>query len=435
MENGLHPEAPIQLQATPFVPGRAKGILQRGTTASGPAVILVVTQQDLKPMASRPAGLIVLDGAPLSHPMIRLMGLGVPTVIIPSSEATALAEGTEVILDGRSGLITAAGRDKPWRPPGPPPYGVPVTSINGVTVELRASVADAQHTSMARAFGATAIGLVRSEYLIPPAGRVPDAGFFEGILSELFEAAAPLNVNVRLVDVATDKKPPWLGSLAAMCTPLGLQGPRLYGMEPMRSAVAAQIEALGRLQERFPVRVLLPYTTSLEEFEYWKTEIHRIAGLSIPVGVMAETPAGALLVAEWFQVAEIVGIGCNDLMQCLFGADRDLPELRRILDPYSPLVFRFLREIAHAAGERAGEIQLCGILSQVPHVLPILLGLGYRVFSVEPASIPFLAQEIEQTDVGAAAALARQVCAAGHVNTVRELLGIPPNPGWKPPAR
>jgi phosphoenolpyruvate-protein kinase (PTS system EI component) len=112
-------------------------------------------------------------------------------------------------------------------------------------------------------------------------------------------------------------------------------------------------------------------------------------------------------------------------MQCLFAADRDCPGLHHYLDPFAPLLFRFLRDIARQAGPRLRRLQLCGVLPQLPGILPVLLGLGYRTFSVEATSLPSMAQTVRRIDMVSASRLAAQVCAATESRQVLELLGLP----------
>jgi phosphoenolpyruvate-protein kinase (PTS system EI component) len=111
-------------------------------------------------------------------------------------------------------------------------------------------------------------------------------------------------------------------------------------------------------------------------------------------------------------------------MQCLFAADRDLPELSAHLDPYAPVLYRFLRQAAEAAGENLGNVQLCGLLPQMPGVLPVLLGMGYSAFSVEPMMIPYLARITAETSQSQAQVLVDEICAAKESREVRELLGL-----------
>jgi phosphoenolpyruvate-protein kinase (PTS system EI component) len=137
---------------------------------------------------------------------------------------------------------------------------------------------------------------------------------------------------------------------------------------------------------------------------------------------MAETPAAVLAMAHWFNEADFVAIGCNDLMQCLFAADRELVELSRYLDPYAPELFNFLQQAATAAGNNIDKVQVCGLLPQIPGVLPVLLGMGFRVFSVAPVMIPYLANTVNVTDLAEAEALAHRVCSSRHSQQVRDLL-------------
>jgi phosphoenolpyruvate-protein kinase (PTS system EI component) len=186
----------------------------------------------------------------------------------------------------------------------------------------------------------------------------------------------------------------------------------------------AQLAAINRLSERYAMRVLIPYLVRYEELHYWKGFIRQQLSESVPLGAMAETPASALDIANWFDLVEFVAIGCNDLMQCLFAADRDRAELRDYLDPYAPLLWRFMQQIATNAETQLDRIQLCGVLAQLPGVLPILLGLGYRAFSVEATLIPYLRQTITTTNVVEAQRLAQQICATKESREVLELLGL-----------
>jgi phosphoenolpyruvate-protein kinase (PTS system EI component) len=145
---------------------------------------------------------------------------------------------------------------------------------------------------------------------------------------------------------------------------------------------------------------------------------------------MAETPAAALALAETLEAADFVALGCNDLMQCFFGVDRELLEVSRFLDPCAPPLLRFLRQAAEAAGDAVGEVQLCGLLPQAPGILPVLLGLGYRVFSVEPVAIPYLARTIGAVRIDSAESLAAAACAAPDATSVRRLLGLPRDSTW-----
>jgi phosphoenolpyruvate-protein kinase (PTS system EI component) len=419
--NGVH------LHGIPYAPGCSQGLLQRHVEAATSSDILLVHRQGLESIGQRkPAGLVVVDGAPFSHDMIQLTGLGIPVVIISNHQAGHLRQGICLRLDGATGLIAEVSPEQPleYRPPQIPQYGQPVVSADGVKSYLRASISSIAGANNARAYGAAAIGLVRSEFFLPRDGTVPDTAFFIETFTNLFESVAPLPVTVRLLDLCPGKRPPWLEQLPGLQGPLGLQGARLYHTEAVRRVLFAQLEALDQLALRFDVQILIPYLTSLDEFRYWRNKIGSMFSRSVVIGAMAETPAVLLDIKNWLTEADFVAMGTNDLMQCLFAADRDLPELRHYLNPYTPGLFRLLQNTAQEAAEHVVKIQVCGLLAQCPGVLPILLGLGYRAFSVEATRIPFLAQVIRQTSINNAVSLAKQVISAHNSAAVCDVLNV-----------
>jgi len=412
----------------PYVPGTARGVVQRGLSASGGGRIVLLEQPVAGPFEPPPAGFVVIHGAPLSHAMIPLLGSGVPTVIVSPAQASALQPGMEVALDGATGLVTS-NITLIGLAPAPPSSVAECATADGERVHLRVSARNRRAVQMAVDNGAESIGLVRSEFLEPADGRVPDAAFYQYEFRTLCESASDLPVTIRLFDVATDKRPAWLPPDAATGGVLGRQGVRLYREEPVQCIYQAQLEAIDALAGKFELRVLLPYVADSAELIEWSDDVRARLSLPVAVGAMAETPAAALQIGLWLEVVDFVGIGCNDLMQCLFGADRDRPELARYLDPYAPSLYRFLAQVVVAAEERLEAVQLCGVLPQLPGVLPILLGLGFRVFSVEPTLLPWLGQTITQARISAARVLAEQVCSARDAAAVRQLAGVPAETG------
>jgi phosphoenolpyruvate-protein kinase (PTS system EI component) len=415
----------IDIIAMPYVPGVTRGAIQHGGETNIANRILILRQQDIEAIFEPPLGFVVVEGAPFSHTMIRFMSMGVPTVIISEQHAELLKEGMEVMLNGATGQITTKISEDVESETGTLSVSrQPLTTTDGVPIHLRASVRNQEAAQRSRIEGAESIGLVRSEFLMPDDGSVPDSAFYTHAFGQICEAASPLPVTIRLLDVAADKIPAWMPALDSVGGALGLQGVRLYGIEPMKSVCQAQLSAINSLSDSYDIRVLIPYLVRHEELHYWVNFIRQQLSKPLPLGAMAETPASALDLANWFDLVDFVAVGCNDLMQCLFAADRDRAELRDYLDPYAPLLWRFMQQIATVAETQLDRIQLCGVLAQLPCVLPILLGLGYRAFSVEATLIPYLRQTITTTNVAEAQRLAQQICAASDSRQVLELLGL-----------
>lgn len=411
----------IDILATPYVPGLAQGIISHNPEHDG---TILVAPGPVLPAGSRPAGLVVVEGAMFSHPMLGWLAKGVPTVIVTAEQAAGLLDGQEVRLDGYTGSLRSLSAEMPAapQPPVATEPGQPVMSEDGVAVALRASVRDAVGARRAKERGAESIGLVRSEFLAPAAGQIPDSAFYRQAFGELLVAADPLDVTLRLIDIAADKLPAWMAGAGHSVGPLGRQGVRLFEAEPLHGVVSAQLDALVRLDVAGRLKLLVPYISTLEEMQRARDWMR--SRIEVPVGAMLETPAAALDIAAHLEIADFAALGTNDLMQCLFGADRDDPAVAHYLDPYSPPLYRFLAQVARGAGDKLPLVQVCGLLSQLPGVLPAMLGMGFRAFSVDAAYIPYLAATVRETDIGEAGALAEEVCRAKTGAELRALLGV-----------
>jgi phosphoenolpyruvate-protein kinase (PTS system EI component) len=414
------------IEVTPYAPGTARGRLCRNPEQLSPDCIAMLTQPALTAIDTTPAGIIVVDGAPLSHSMIRLLSLDIPVVIVSAGNAQRLEDDEDIVIDGCNGrLIRSPGTTlETAELPAIPVAGRSLLLQDGSRVSVRASIYGSEDAVRACNRGAESIGLVRTEFIVPADGSMPDAAFYQHELDRLCAAAGSLAITLRLPDIAADKQVPWLEPFSGMTGPLGIQGIRLYQHETVRTVIDAMLEAVNSLSTQYDLKLLLPYVSTRDEFLHWRQLIHRRLQQSLPVGIMAETPAAVLAISGWFDVADFVAIGCNDLMQCLFAADRDIAALSRYLDPYSPELLRFLHQAAQSAGTNIEQVQLCGLLPQFPGVLPLLLGMGFRAFSVSPAVIPYLAAMIDQVDLKQAQRFARRACSASDSQQVRVLLGL-----------
>jgi phosphotransferase system enzyme I (PtsI) len=87
--------------------------------------------------------------------------------------------------------------------------------------------------------------------------------------------------------------------------------------------------------------------------------------------------------------------------------DEEVADLYR---PQHASVLRMLRAVVEQAKVRGIPVSLCGEMASDPALLPLLLGLGLREFSVQPRALLPLraairATEVAQAEIAAAAAL------------------------------
>ena len=86
----------------------------------------------------------------------------------------------------------------------------------------------------------------------------------------------------------------------------------------------------------------------------------------VPIGVMVETPAAAVLANDLAKEAAFFSVGTNDLTQYTLAVDRQNAKLDKFYDPYHPALMALLAHIAKAANEAAIWAGICGELGADP---------------------------------------------------------------------
>jgi phosphoenolpyruvate-protein kinase (PTS system EI component) len=422
-------------QIASLIPGRVVGQIERDPTRSGSNKIMLLRQDQLGDLSSPPGGLILVEAALFSHPIIQWLGRQVPLALMDPAQAAQWERPESAVLDCERGEIRAAEQgavQEPWHGPAAsiPVLGRPVRMSDGTEIRLSASVAGATGVRHAIECGAASIGLVRSEYLLPENANRPTTHFYRRAFSELLALAEPLEVTIRLLDLAPDKWPARLTGADSGDRLRGLHGSQLFGFRVVRDLVDAQLEALATVEARERLRLIWPSGGRLEDFRRWRDSASSALPTSVALGAMVESPLEMLALDRWSTHSDFIAVGCNDLLQHLCAAERDDPQQRHFLDPYRPELFGFLGDAAQRAGGDPARLQLCGLLPQIERVLPVLVGLGYRCFSGEATLIPLLADCLLGSTLRECETLATEVRAAGTSQEVRELLGIPREMPW-----
>ena len=150
------------------------------------------------------------------------------------------------------------------------------------------------------------------------------------------------------------------------------------------------------------MQILIPMVTTVDDIKGAKSHLAdvrqelRNAGVAfspeVGLGAMIETPAGALTVRDILAEVDFVSLGTNDLLQYFMAADRDNERVIHYNDAASPAFLRLLELIigqARALGREA-DVTVCGEAAADVRVLPHLLRMGYRSFSVSPVSATLL---------------------------------------------
>ena len=411
------------LQTTPYVPGRVRGFVRHGRAAATRDGLVVLSQQELVNFEGPCCGLIVVDGRPFSQSMVRVLGHAMPTVIVTPEQAAQLRAGSELVLDGASGMLfdpalleTMPGAESVE----PAELFATLRTLDQKSITLRADVSNRMGVMRSLSSGARGITL-RMEFIGSKSRTPPPAEFFINELGTCGNEAEPLPLTLCLPDYTNEKLPLWCAEMAEQLAGDSTRGIRLYGQEPFRSVVFAILEGVAQASEYYDLRVMLPYVTTLEEFREWRTQIDDALPVPITLGVAIETPAAAMLVSEFLDEADFVVLNTDELMETFFAAQGDAADY---INLYAPALYRLLQQIARDVGNRVCEIQISGQLARMPGVFPVLIGLGYRIFSADPLYVTRLGKMIPQINSEEAEALAAAVCSASDVASVKRALGL-----------
>ncbi|MEX2380911.1 MAG: phosphoenolpyruvate--protein phosphotransferase [Opitutales bacterium] len=385
-------------------------------------------------------GLIVEKGGPTAHATILARALGIPMLVHVQDATSRIRPGDLLIVDALAGRIFINPRPEILRK-----YDqlevdlqmhqsalkglidLPAVTRDGVEVKLCANIgqtADAVAAANVKADGA---GLYRTEFIFLVQDHFPS----EEEQLQLYRATAehlqPGETVIRVLDIGSDKPLPYFPLAGEVNPALGCRGTRLLLTHP--TVLQTQLRAILRLSASHPVAILLPMIGGMDELRAAKAALENakaeLAGTGqpfnprIPLGAMIETPSAAILIRQLAGEVDFFGVGTNDLVQYLLAADRISDESASAYEPLHPAVLQVLATLATTARVNGKPISLCGEIASDPTFTPLLLGLGYRSFSVSPARLLEIKHAIRSTHLSEAEELAGKVLSLTSIREIK----------------
>lgn len=393
-----------------FVKERIIGVLRKRTLhrASNTDSIVVaphVTPQDMLFFkATNTLGYVTEVGGINSHVCILARDMGYPAVVGIKAAATLITANSCLIVDGYSGIVVVdpdqatydaytekAGKADQYRQQLAELANRDAETTDGIRIQVLANIDEPGNVDSALMAGADGVGLVRTEYLLMQLGRYPTVEEQTAWYRDIAERAFPATVTIRAFDVGSDKFRQ--GIPHAEDNPaLGLRGIRFLLLRP--DIFEQQVEAILRASVHGNVRLMLPMISIHEEVEKAKFIIaERKQYLTnqavefdqnLPVGIMIETPAAAMLADSFARIADFLSIGTNDLAQYALATDRTNDLVSDIFDPMHPAVIRLIAMVVQAAHKHHRTVSVCGELAGHASATEMLIGLGIRELSVTP---------------------------------------------------
>ena len=365
----------------------------------GHSVILVrpvTTPDDVLGMQVA-AGIVTMHGGMSSHAAVVARGWGIPAVVgsadvdVKGSSVTIgeleFSEGDFISIDGRSGKIYAGAVDTDQQQ-------VPselwtllqwADLVSAGVVSIRANADASSDARRSLEFGATGIGLCRTEHMFLADDRLPIMRSFiltddesaqqqllhdleqvqEADFVALLDVMRERPVTIRLLDPPLHEFLPSADELLARSGAgeldadeiellnavlslrevnpmLGTRGVRLGAVRP--GLYQAQVRSLCRatisIMEqgvRPQVEIMIPLISDASEFRVARrwvvnamndVDTDGVLDGVVSIGAMVETPRAALIADEIAQHSDFLSFGTNDLTQMTFGLSRDDVEAR-----------------------------------------------------------------------------------------------------------
>jgi phosphotransferase system enzyme I (PtsI) len=430
----------------------------------GPIVVLA---HDLSPSETagldtgRVLGFATESGGIASHTAIVAAALEIPAVV-GLGKVLDLARGCRsAIIDGDEGLVILdpdaptlaryrrAAIERTARFEGLADLAhLPATTLDGLGVELWGNIEFPAEVDPCLGRGATGIGLYRTEFLFLNAERPPTEDEQFAAYEAVVRSAGGRPVTFRTLDLGADKLVSYRNGHPPEPNPaLGLRSLRLSLRDP--ELFRAQLRAILRASALGDVRVMFPLVSTLAEFRQARAILDAVAaelvleGVAVPpnlpVGIMVEVPAAAVMADRLAREVDFFSIGTNDLIQYTLAVDRTNETVADLYSAADPSVLRLIALVVEAAAPRGLEVIVCGAMGGEPMYTTLLLGLGVRRLSMPPHQLPEIKRVVRAIRGDRARMLAAEVLALDSAPEVlarlREALreALPDPPTAEPP--
>ena len=353
-------------------------------------------------------GVVLEEGSVGSHAAIVARAWAIPLVIqVPGIVAEALS-GDPVLVDGDQGLVhlrpdamvrQAFGEKLAMAADAQKRYAAirdtECRSLDGHRIELMMNAGLMADLPSLPSSGAEGVGLFRTELQFLVRSQMPRRGDLAALYASVMDAAGGKPVTFRTLDIGSDKVLPYMKPTDEPNPALGWRAIRV-GLDK-RGVMRMQLQALLRAAGGRPLRVMFPFIAQLDEFiaarAHLTREVHRETSLGhvlperITVGAMLETPSMAFAPRRFFEEADFISIGGNDLKQFFFAADRENERVRRRYDTLNVSFLTLIEQIVGRCREAGTPVGFCGEDAGRPVEALCFAAMGLRSFSMRPASI------------------------------------------------
>ncbi len=396
----------------------------------------IIVARDLTPSqaASMPRDRVlafVTDfGGPTSHTAIFGRAMGLPAVVGVGRLTEEIEEHDEIIVDGETGQVVVRpddatreayeqtiARQAELRTTLVAAASLDAVTKDDVEIALQGNIEFGEEAAKVLEYGGNGVGLFRTEFLWLTSDHEPTEDEQYEAYRSAVEGSRGGEVTIRTFDLGADKYTQERALTPERNPFLGCRSIR-YCLEN-QDMFRRQLRAILRASAHGSVRVMFPLVTNAIEFRrarmLLKDAMEDLAeeghafDPDVPVGMMVEVPAAAVMASTFAREVDFFSIGTNDLVQYTLAVDRTNEKVADLYTEAHPAVIRLIKEVVRASRRQGLRVSVCGEAAGEPMFAMLLIGLGLRSLSVTPSRIPYLKRMVRSVDIPACERLARTV--------------------------
>ena len=364
------------------------------------------------------AGLALSEGGVSSHVVILARNYGIPTIVGLEDISKKVRNGETVIVDGKEAEILVSPdkstideykakirQEFAHKQSLKAFLDKPAVTKDGTRFKLYANIGTPEEADVAVAEGADGIGLFRTEFLYmaqngaslnAAARNFSEENQFEAY-KYVLSAMQGKPVTIRTLDAGGDKL------INSVEFPVLEEKNPLMGLRAVRlslkcpNVLKTQLRALYRASVYGNLEIMFPLISSycqvkqcLELVNEVKKEL-TAEGIpfkhNIPIGIMIETAAAALISDCLAKTCDFFSLGTNDLTQYTLAVDRENPHVAELYNEFSLSVLRLIEMTISSANAANIPIAVCGEMASRQDSVMVLAGMGIRNLSMSPKMI------------------------------------------------
>jgi phosphotransferase system enzyme I (PtsI) len=384
-------------------------------------------------------------GGRTSHTAILAGGLEIPAVVGIGNFLSEVSGGQMLIIDGNHGEIIidpdeatlqryrdSQARFRSFTERLDKLRTKRSRTSDGVRITIMGNIEFPEEVEHCRQRGADGIGLYRTEFLYLEKGTEPTEEDHYQAYCTVLDAYKKRPVIIRTLDLGADKVPDADRQLTGdgQNPVLGLRSIRLSLQNlPL---FKTQLRAILRAATLGNVRIMFPLVSTLLELRQAKMLVKEVLEdledqgvpfkAEVPLGMMVEVPAAALMADEFAREVDFFSIGTNDLIQYTLAVDRGDPAVANLYSSGDPAVIRLIRMVLDAGRKHEIPVSVCGQMSSDVKFIPLLVGMGLRQLSATPHTIPELKEVVRSLSIPQAEDIAAHVLTLDGARDVENYL-------------